>query len=129
MTTVAEAKALPKAYAAIKKYGARAQFTIYGSVVVDTDESTVDQSSPVVHEVYVTPPEPLQEKYADDGSLIENAGLSFYVGTGALTSEPISFTPDLGQKVSFRSRDYVVRAVEPVVSGDHVPFYRVEARA
>lgn len=129
MTTALESKLLPKSHAAVKKYGTTATFTLYPSAVVDTDTSEVNLGAPQVHTVRITPPEGLSAEFAPDGSLVEEEGVSFFVSTGALTSEAITFTPAISQIVTVRGREYRARVVEAVVSGDEVALYRVEARA
>lgn len=129
MTTALEAKLLPKAHAAVKKYGTTAAFTLYPSAVTNTDDSEVTLGAPQVHTVCITPPEAIETEFAPDGSAIEEEAIKFFVSSGALTSEAIAFTPAIGQSVTVRGRAYRVRKVNAVASGDQIALYDVEARA
>ena len=129
MTTALETKLLPKAHAAVKKYGTTATFTLYPSATVDTDTSEVNLGSPTTHSVYITPPEPLETKFSADGAMVQEDGIRFNVSSGALTSDALSFTPAIGQSVTVRGLAYRVRSVNSIVSGDLVALYEIEAVA
>ncbi len=129
MTTALETRVLPKAFAAVKKYGTTATFTLYPDAVADTDESNVELGNPVVHTVRITPPDALAESFSDDGKLVLSSGVKFQLMTGALTSEPIAFVPEPGQVCTVAGKQYRVRKADAVPSGDQVAYYEIEARA
>lgn len=129
MTTVLEPRLLPKAFAAVKKYGTTATFTLYPSATVDTDASDVTLGAPVTKTVRITPPDAVEARFAADGSLELSEGVAFQLMTGELTSETIDFVPAPGQRCTVRGKEYVVRTADAVPSGDLIAYYDVEARA
>lgn len=129
MSTPLELEALPEAFEAVKENGTTATFTLYPSAVTNTDDSEVTLGAPVEHVVRIIPPDDLSAEFAADGSLVLSEGVSFAVMSGALTSEPIAFVPAPGQHCTVRGKPYRVRSVRPEISGDHVAYYEVEARA
>jgi len=129
MTTATEARLLPKVPVLAKKYGTLATFTLYPSATSDTDESTVSLGAPTVYQRYITPPADLEAELAEDASEVESEGVRFFLPSGALTSDPLPFTPTLGLRCTVRGKDYRVRKVEAKPSGDQVAGYSLEARA
>lgn len=129
MTTALEARLAPKVLALVAKYGATATFTAYPDAASNTDDSTVVQGDPVVHTPKVTPPEPMEQRFRPDGSLVEERRVEFYLPTGAGTSSPLAFTPTKGMDVSIYGDAYKVQEIGPVASGDLILLYRIEAAA
>lgn len=129
MSTALELEVLPEAYQAVKDYGTTATFTLYPSATSDEVESEVTLGASVTHVVRIVPPDVLESKLSEDGSQLESEGVQFDMMTGALTAEAISFTPALGDRVAVAGKNYRVRSVRPEISGDHVAYYTIEARA
>lgn len=129
MTTTLEAEALPEAYEAVKEFGTTATFTLYPSAVTNTDDSEVTLGAPTSHVVRIIPPDSLAAEFDAEGNLTLAEGVAFTVMSGALTAEEISFVPAVGQHCTVRGKEYRVRSVHTEVSGDHVAYYEVEARA
>lgn len=129
MSTAIELEALPEAYQAVKDYGTTATFTLYPSATSDEVDSEVDLGAPQVHTVRIIPPDMLESSFSEDGSQLENEGVRFDMMTGALTAEAISFVPSIGDRVAVAGKNYRVRSVSPEISGHHVAYYTIEARA
>ena len=129
MSTALELDVLPEAFEAVKAYGTTATFTLYPNATTDEVESSVTLGAPEVHVVRIVPPDLLESKFAEDGSLVDSGGVRFDMMTGALTDEPIGFVPKIGDRVSVAGEDYRVRSVRPEISGDHVAYYTIEARS
>lgn len=129
MTTPLETRVLPKVAATVKKYGTLATFTLYLSATSDADSSSVNLGAATVYQRYITPPEDLEAVFVGDGSMVQREGVKFELPSGALTSDPIPFTPTLGLRCQVRGRDYRATKVKTIPSGDHVALYEIEARA
>lgn len=129
MTTALESRVLPKVPVLVQKYGTLAEFTLYAGAIVDTDNSTVAPGAPTIYQRYITPPQDLVAKFADDGSVTEREGVRFFLPSGATTADPLPFTPTLGLHCTVRSRAYRVTLVQQLATGDQLAGYMLEARA
>lgn len=128
MTTALEARVLPKIPVRVKTYGTLATFTLYSAATVDTDASSVTLGAPTVYQRYVTPPTDLAATFDGAGNMVEKQGVRFFLPSGALTSDPLPFTPELGLRCTVRGKAYRATLVDPKPTGDQLAGYFVEAR-
>ena len=115
---------IPEIYNIVDEFGINATFYVDFIDPEDysplTGHTTEDTDAGVVRKV--TPP----EDYADffiDGDLIQHGDVRIY-----LPSQNITFTPELGMKVSIGSSDWRAIAIDPIYSGEEICIYKIQMR-
>lgn len=121
MTTVLDARLVPRIAALIDRLGVPAVFTAQDD---NFDPSTggTAPSGAVEHTVKATPPD-AYKSHLVDGDVIKRGDARIYIA-----GKDLPFTPDRGMKVVVAQKTWRIVEANPVLSGNEAPAYELHLR-
>ena len=116
--TALDDKVLPKVKARLEKVAIDATWTTNANLAVDPVTSEASEASPDAHAVRLSPPSDAASYDAPEAGE-SGQTVVFVAGQG------LPFTPDLGHRVAFHGRTWVVVGLKAPRPGDQVAVWRV----
>jgi len=121
MSTVLDAKIIPKVLAVLDKYGTNATFTAQVATYNPATRS-VSGGTPAPKVWKMAPPSPYAKNLLD-GDAIRIEDLSTVIAASGIT-----FTPAIGMDVLFNALTYKIVSINTLRSGDDIAAYELQLR-